>query len=251
MTKTDAWSLAGRIALITGGGTGIGKAISLRFAAAGARVIVSGRTAESIEQVAAQISGSAVCADVTREADVAALFDQVQSRYNRLDILVNNAGMPGPIASIAEMDTALWDECMAVNVRGPMLCMKQAARIMTAQGYGSIVNMSSLMGLQGYPMRSAYSASKFALIGMTQAVAREVGPHGVRVNALCPGAVSGELMDRVVARRAAAKTNRPKRSSARTTRTSQRFAAGWIPKKSRRRLYSWPATPRAASPAKR
>jgi NAD(P)-dependent dehydrogenase (short-subunit alcohol dehydrogenase family) len=204
MTKTEAWCLTDKIALITGGGTGIGKVIAARFAAAGARVIVSGRTLESIEQVAAQINGSAICADVSREAEVAVLFDQIESEYRRLDILVNNAGIPGPITPIVEMDTALWDECMAVNVRGAMLCMKRAARIMTAQGSGSIVNMSSLMGLQGYPMRSAYSASKFALIGMTQAIAREVGPRGVRVNALCPGAVSGDLMDRVVARRAAA-----------------------------------------------
>jgi NAD(P)-dependent dehydrogenase (short-subunit alcohol dehydrogenase family) len=209
MTKTDAWSLNDRIALITGGGSGIGKAIAIKFAAAGANVIVSGRTQRAIEQVAAQVNGAAIAADVSRESDVAALFNQIQSRFGRLDILVNNAGMPGPITPVSEMDTALWDECMAVNVRGAMLCMKQAARIMTAQGSGSIVNMSSLMGLQGYPMRSAYSASKFALIGMTQAVAREVGPHGVRVNALCPGAVSGELMDRVVARRAAAEGTTP------------------------------------------
>jgi hypothetical protein len=90
-----------------------------------------------------------------------------------------------------------------------MLCMKEAARIMTAQGSGAIVNVSSLMGLQGYPMRSAYCATKFALIGMTEAVAREVGPKGVRVNALCPGAVSGELMDRVIATRAAAEGKPP------------------------------------------
>jgi NAD(P)-dependent dehydrogenase (short-subunit alcohol dehydrogenase family) len=209
MTKTDAWPLTDKIALITGGGSGIGKAIAVRFAAAGARVTVSGRTPESIEQVAAQINGLAIRADVSRESDVAELFRKIQSQYGRLDILVNNAGMPGPITPVSEMDTALWDECMAVNVRGAMLCMKQAARIMTVQGSGSIVNMSSLMGLQGYPMRSAYSASKFALIGMTQAVAREVGPHGVRVNALCPGAVSGELMDRVVARRAATEGKTP------------------------------------------
>ena len=201
--------LTNNVGLITGGGTGIGKAIARRFAAAGAKVIVSGRTTESIEAVAAEIDGRAIRADVSKESDVAVLFSEIRSTYGRLDILVNNAGMPGPIMPIAEMDTKLWDECIAANLRGAMLCMREATRLMIDQKSGSIINISSLMGLQGYPMRSAYSATKFAVIGMTQAVAREVGPSGVRVNALCPGAVSGELMDSVVERRSAAEGKPP------------------------------------------
>jgi NAD(P)-dependent dehydrogenase (short-subunit alcohol dehydrogenase family) len=209
MNEFVSLPLANKIALITGGGTGIGKAVAWRFAAAGAKVIVSGRTKDSIEAAAAEVGGRAIRADVSKETDVMALFSQIRSTYGRLDILVNNAGMSGPIMPIAEMDTELWDECIAVNLRGAMLCMKEATRMMIDQKSGSIINMSSLMGLQGYPMRSAYSATKFALIGMTQAVAREIGPSGVRVNALCPGAVSGELMDRVIERRSAAEGKPP------------------------------------------
>ena len=220
-------SLENRVALITGGGTGIGKAIALRFAAAGAKVVLSGRTLEAVRTVAAEIGGHAVRADVSRESDVVQLFNEIQARYGRLDVLVNNAGTPGPIMPIAEMDLTLWDECLAVNIRGVMLCMREAARLMTAQRAGSIVNMSSLMGLHGYPMRSAYSATKFAIIGMTQAVAREVGPSGVRVNALCPGAVSGELMDRVIERRAAAE-NKPAEQIIRENYTDVAALRRWV-----------------------
>ena len=204
MSDSIKWRLDGRIALITGGGTGIGKAIALRFAEAGARIVVSGKKPGPLEAVAAQVGGRAIRADITREPDVAAMFAEILGAYHRLDILINNAGVPGPILSLAEMDAAQWDECIAVNIRGAMLCMKYAAQTMAEQRSGAIVNMSSLMGLQGYPLRAAYSAAKFALIGMTQAAARELGSSGVRVNALCPGAVSGEMTDRMVERRAAA-----------------------------------------------
>lgn len=211
MNSTEAANapLADRVAIVTGGGTGIGKAIALRFAAAGATVVVSGRTPETIQAVAAQANGQAVAADVAVEAEVERLFSSTHTRFGRIDILVNNAGGPGPIAPVADMEVAEWDTCVAINLRGAMLCMKYAARIMTRQRSGSIINMSSLMGLEGYPMRTAYCATKFAMIGMTEAVAREVGPYGVRVNALCPGAVSGENMDRVIARRAAAEGRDP------------------------------------------
>lgn len=193
--------LEGVVAVVTGGGTGIGKATAVRFAEAGARVVVSGRRQATLDPVAGVIGGVALVCDVTDESQVEALFRTTRSKLGRVDVLFNNAGMSGPIMPLTEMDTARWDECVAVNLRGAMLCMKHAGRHMCEQGSGSIINVSSLMGLRGYPMRAAYSATKFALIGMTEAVAHEVGRHGVRVNALCPGAVSGELMDRVIARR--------------------------------------------------
>jgi NAD(P)-dependent dehydrogenase (short-subunit alcohol dehydrogenase family) len=227
MSESNKWSLDSKIALVTGGGTGIGKAIAERFAKAGAHVIVSGRTTASIEAVAKAIGSEAIQADVASETDVQRLFATIVERHRRLDILVNNAGMPGPIMPVADMDIASWDACMAVNLRGAMMCLKEATRIMTRQGTGSIVNMSSLMGLQGYPMRAAYSATKFALIGMTQAIAREVGPSGVRVNALCPGAVSGELMDRVIANRAAAE-NKPSEQIIRENYTNAAALRRWV-----------------------
>jgi NAD(P)-dependent dehydrogenase (short-subunit alcohol dehydrogenase family) len=124
--------------------------------------------------------------------------------HGRLDVLVNNAGVTGPVTNAADMDMAQWDEAIGINIRGVLLCTKYAVPLMIDSGGGSIINMSSLLGLRGYPMRSAYAATKFAVLGITESVAHEVGIHGIRVNALCPGAVHGELMDRMVERRAAA-----------------------------------------------
>jgi NAD(P)-dependent dehydrogenase (short-subunit alcohol dehydrogenase family) len=142
--------------------------------------------------------------DVSDQAQVRTMFAQALQITGQIDILLNNAGGAGPIAPVAEVDMEAWIQCMNINLVGAMFCLQEAARIMGAQKSGSIINMSSLMGIQGYPMRSAYVASKFALIGITETMARELGPLNVRVNALMPGAVSGENMDRILARRAEA-----------------------------------------------
>lgn len=196
--------LRGRIALVTGGGTGIGAAIARAFAAAGAQVIVTGRNPARLESVAAAIGGHAIAADVSDESSVAALYAQIDVGPGGPDILVNNAGITGPVARAADIDMAAWDETMAINVRGTLLCIKYAVPRMRARGGGSIINMSSLMGLKGTPMRSAYTASKYAVLGITDAVSQEVGVDNIRVNALCPGAVNGDLMQRVIASRVAA-----------------------------------------------
>lgn len=201
--------LQGRVAIVTGGGSGIGRAIARRLAEAGARVAVAGRGEAAIGVVATETGGIAIPCDVTRIDQVEAMFARVLDWGGGCDVLVNNAGQTGPVGALADVDLAAWRDCVEVNLFGAMHCLRVAARIMGAQGRGSIINMSSRMGLHGYPMRSAYSATKFALIGMTEAVAREIGPSGVRVNALCPGAVSGELMDRVIAARAAAEGRPP------------------------------------------
>ena len=201
--------IEGKTAIVTGGGTGIGRAIAAAFAAAGAQVVVAGRSMVTISATAAAIGGNAVACDVTKLHEVEALFAEAGRLHGRVDILVNNAGVSGPIAPVAEVDLDAWRACLDINLMGALHCLRVAARVMGAQGAGSIINMSSLMGLKGYPMRSAYCATKFAIIGLTEAVAREVGPLGVRVNALCPGAVSGELMDRVNARRATAEGRSP------------------------------------------
>lgn len=200
----DKGRLDGKLAVITGGGSGIGAATARVFAGAGATVVVAGRRLEPIERVAATTGGRAIRCDVTDQAQVRALFAGARAVTGRVDVLVNNAGEPGPIAPVTEVDMEAWRACIEVNLIGAIHCLQEAARIMAAQGSGSIINMSSLMGIQGYPSRSAYCATKFALIGITETMARELGPCGVRVNALMPGAVSGENMDRILRRRAAA-----------------------------------------------
>jgi NAD(P)-dependent dehydrogenase (short-subunit alcohol dehydrogenase family) len=201
MTQDPA-RLDGKLAVITGGGSGIGEATAHVFAQAGATVVVAGRRLAPLEKVAKAVGGHAIACDVSDQDDVRALFAKARKITGRIDVLLNNAGGPGPIAPVAEVDMTDWVSCMNINLVGAMYCLQEAAKIMTAQGAGSIINMSSLMGIHGYPMRSAYVASKFALIGITETMARELGPVGVRVNALMPGAVSGENMDRILARRA-------------------------------------------------
>jgi NAD(P)-dependent dehydrogenase (short-subunit alcohol dehydrogenase family) len=194
----------GQVAVVTGGGSGIGAACCEVLAAAGAHVVALGRTRAKLDAVTDRIRGTAIVCDVSRWSEVETAFRTANEIKGRIDILINNAGVPGPIAPLDEVDLDAWRACMDVNLFGALHCLKAAAAVMKRQGGGSIVNVSSLMGIQGYPMRTAYCASKFALVGMTEAAARELGPHGVRVNALLPGAVSGANMDRVLEQRARA-----------------------------------------------
>jgi NAD(P)-dependent dehydrogenase (short-subunit alcohol dehydrogenase family) len=204
LISTDTCRLDGKLAIITGGGSGIGEATARVFADAGATVVVTGRRLEPLQRVATEVGGHAIACDVSDQADVKSMFAEALKITGKVDVLLNNAGGPGPIAPVAEVDMDAWVGCMNINLVGAMYCLQEAAKIMAAQKSGSIINMSSLMGIQGYPMRSAYTASKFALIGITEVMARELGPVNVRVNALMPGAVSGENMDRILARRSEA-----------------------------------------------
>ena len=219
--------LEGKTAVITGGGTGIGAACADMFADHGAHIVVTGRSLETISDVASRNGGTAIVCDVSKFEEVQSLFQKAQPISGKIDILINNAGIPGPVAPIAEVNVDQWRQCAEINLFGAMYCMREAARIMCEQQSGSIINMSSLMGIQGYPMRSAYTATKFALVGMTEAVAREVGPDNVRVNALLPGAVSGENMDRILARRADAE-GRPAEDIERENYTDPAALKRWV-----------------------
>lgn len=227
LISTDTCRLDGKLAIITGGGSGIGEATARVFADAGASVVVAGRRLEPLERVAASIGGHAIACDVSNHDDVKALFAQALAINGKIDVLLNNAGGPGPIAPVAEVDMDAWIGCMNINLIGAMYCLQEAAKIMRAQKSGSIINMSSLMGIQGYPMRSAYTASKFALIGITETMARELGPVNVRVNALMPGAVSGENMDRILKRRAEAE-GRPVEEIVRENYTDVAALKRWV-----------------------
>jgi len=219
--------LDGKVALVTGGGTGIGAAIAACFVQAGATVAVSGRTADRLSLSAARTGAHPIAADVSQEAAVHLLFQQIESRFGGLDILVNNAGVTGPVSRAEDLDLAQWDDTMASNVRGTILCIKYAVPLMRRRGGGAIVNMSSLMGLRGYPMRSAYTATKFAVVGITEAVAQEVGVDNIRVNALCPGAVNGDLMQRVIASRSKAE-GRPPEEIIRANYTDKAALRRWV-----------------------
>jgi len=221
------WRLDNKIAVITGGGSGIGEACADLFADAGAKVIVVGRRLEPITAVAERINGAAMTCDVSNAQDVEALFAKIVDKHGKVDVMVNNAGIPGPVAPVAEVDLEEWRKCAEINLFGALYCLQNAARIMQNQQSGSIINMSSLMGIQGYPMRSAYCATKFALVGMTEAIARELGPYGVRVNTLLPGAVSGENMDRILARRAEAE-NRPVEEIVKENYTDPAALKRWV-----------------------
>jgi NAD(P)-dependent dehydrogenase (short-subunit alcohol dehydrogenase family) len=227
MTSHSIPALAGKTAIVTGGGTGIGMAIATLFIEEGANVVIAGRSRDTLAVAAARIGAVAVAGDVAREEDVRSLVAETAQRFGGIDVLVNNAGVTGQVANAEDLDIAQWDETMAINIRGTILCIKHCVPEMRKRGGGSIINMSSLMGLRGYPMRSAYTATKFAVIGITEAVAQEVGTDNIRVNALCPGAVNGELMQRVLAARAA-KEGRPKEEIVRVNYTDKAALRRWV-----------------------
>ena len=200
MTHKLTLSLQNQVALITGGGRGIGAATAEALARKGAHVSVASRTRKELSVTVNQLrangySASSVVLDVTDETAVEAAFAQITADFGRLDILVNNAAilLSGSFADFAVND---WDRLMAVNLRGAMLCAQQAFRLMRARG-GAIVNVSSLGGVPGtekFPGYAAYTVSKFALTGLTEALAAEGRDRGIRVNGVAPGAVDTAML---------------------------------------------------------
>lgn len=193
-------SLKNQVALITGGGRGIGAATAEALARKGAQVIVASRTEAELTVTvtslrAAGLKASLIVLDVADEAAVAAAFSRITAEWGRLDILVNNAAilLSGPFAEMAMSD---WDRLLAVNLRGAVLCARQAFRLMRKPG-GSIVNVSSLGGLPGtdkFPGYAAYTVSKFAITGLTEALAAEGRDCNIRVNGVAPGAVDTAML---------------------------------------------------------
>lgn len=183
--------LDGLRAVIVGGAGGLGRAICTACAHAGAQVVAADLAEARPAAVAAAVGGEAIEVDVTDETSVAALFAQVGST-GPLDILVNCAGVGGPVAGVAEMTAAGWDTTFGVNLYGTLATMKHAMPLLRTTR-GAIVNVASRAGQTGIPFQSAYSASKFAVVGLTIAAAQEVGPDGIRINAVCPGAVDTPL----------------------------------------------------------
>jgi meso-butanediol dehydrogenase/(S,S)-butanediol dehydrogenase/diacetyl reductase len=178
--------LQGRTALVTGGNRGIGRGIVERFAAEGARVFACGRSALKEPYAGAAKGTPYRQADVSKAADVSALFDAAGSALGRIDVLVNNAGVLIE-RTVADMSEAEWDQLVDINLKGVFLCCKAAIPLMERQGGGSIINMGSISGFFADPKGAAYCASKAGVHLLTRGVALDHGPKGVRCNAICPG----------------------------------------------------------------
>jgi NAD(P)-dependent dehydrogenase (short-subunit alcohol dehydrogenase family) len=195
--------LDGLRVLVTGGGSGIGRTIAVRLTQEGARLHVCDVSPEALRDLSAtcpEVSGTR--ADVGSEADVDRLFADVCAQLGGLEVLVNNAGIAGPTAAIDEIPLTDWQRTLAVNLTGPFLCARRAVPLLKQAGGGSIINIASVAARLGFPNRSPYSASKWGIIGLTETWAMELGPVGIRVNAILPGIVAGERQNRVLQARA-------------------------------------------------
>lgn len=201
MTDLHVAAYVGKVAFVTGAGSGIGRATALAFAKAGASVTVVDISAQGLERTASmieEIGGKVltVQCDVTQAAQIKAALDKTIATFGRLDCAFNNAGIEQPVSKLTEIDEAVWDRVLAVNLKSVYLCMKYQIEIMVAQGGGAIVNTSSGAGVLAIQGQSAYCASKFGVTAISKCAALEHAPQGVRVNALCPGIIDTEMMSR-------------------------------------------------------
>lgn len=197
--------LQGQVAVVTGAGRGIGRAIARKFASEGAAVIATARTESEIQQVAAEIEGaggrvSVVSADLACEADCEKIIAAARKAFGAVHILVNNAAIYGPVQPIEQWSAREWDRVMAVNLRAPMLLSRLAVPEMYDRKAGSILNVSTAGAKLAFPLSAAYTASKAGLIGLTRVLAAEGARKGVRVNALCPGPVTETRMSQDLTR---------------------------------------------------
>ena len=195
--------LSGKTVLITAGASGVGRAMAEAFDAANARVIVADIDRRALDACPAHWGRNEL--DVSDEPAIASFFADNEP----IDILCANAGVAGPTAPVEDIALNDWRACIAVNLDAAFLCAKYAAPTMKRQRAGVMLFTSSTAGQHGYPMRTPYAAAKWAVIGLAKSLAMELGPHGVRANALCPGSVEGARMDGVIAREAAAKGKTP------------------------------------------
>ena len=197
------YSAKGLRVVVTAGAAGIGRAIARTFVEHGARVHICDIDDRMLKETASLLPQiTQTRADVASVADVHRLFDDAQASLGGLDVLVNNAGIAGPTAKVEDIRPQDWDRCIAVDLNGMFYCTRRAMPLIKAAGGGSIINLSSIAGRFGFPLRTPYAAAKWAVVGFTQSLAAEAGPDKVRVNCIQPGIVEGERIERIVAAKA-------------------------------------------------
>jgi len=196
-------ALKGRRVLVTAGAAGIGRVIAETFVKNGARVHVCDVDEKALKELKRKAPAVAqTLADVADLAQVEKLFEEVKRNLGGLDILVNNAGIAGPTARVEDIRPEDWERCIAVDLNGMFYCTRKAMPMIKAARGGSIINLSSIAGRLAFPMRTPYSAAKWAVVGFTQSLAAEAGPDGVRVNCIQPGIVEGDRVERIMAAKA-------------------------------------------------
>ena len=200
MVNLSRFSLEGKVALVTGGSRGIGRATALGFAEAGADVVVASRKLPDLEQVADEIRGMGrkalpVEAHAGRMDDIGRLVETVVAEFGKIDILVNNAGTTPAMATVLETDERLWDSIMNLNLKGMYFVSQAVARVMKEHGGGKIINVASMAGYKTEVGVSVYSISKAAVLMVTKSMALELAQHNIRVNAIAPGAVNTRILD--------------------------------------------------------
>ena len=192
--------------VVTGGAAGIGRAMAEAFLAQGARVAICDVDPTAVAGLQKEHPDMiAQVAEVTSESEMDSFLGGVEAAWGGADVVCANAGTSGPAGLIEDLDYEEWQRCVATNVHGSFLTCRWAARVMRERGGGLIVMTASTAGQMGYPLRSPYAAAKWAIVGLTKTLAMELGSAGIRVNAICPGAVEGDRMDRVIANEAAAR----------------------------------------------
>jgi NAD(P)-dependent dehydrogenase (short-subunit alcohol dehydrogenase family) len=206
-SELDDRSIAGKTVIVTGGGYGIGKQIALAFGKFGANVVIAARSQTKLEEVETELRAMntdplALKVDISSDNAVRDMVDQVVGKYQSVDVLVNNSAIAGPTGMVPDIETDEWQEAININLNGTFYCCKHVSRVMRETKSGNIITLSSVAGRTAYPLRAAYCVTRWGVIGLSHTLAAELGPYGIRVNAIVPGPIEGDRSENVFRTRA-------------------------------------------------